>query len=78
MTNLLLTTERDGRRQPITFQANKTGFYFGFDRSTGKFMEAKRFARNINIRRRKSAPSISILPRSLPSEWHRAARLARP
>jgi alcohol dehydrogenase (cytochrome c) len=49
MTNLLLTTERDGRRQPIAFQANKTGFFFDLDRSTGKVVEAKRFARNINI-----------------------------
>lgn len=49
MTNLLLTMERDGRRLPIAFQANKTGFHFSLDRGTGKFIAAKRFARNINV-----------------------------
>jgi alcohol dehydrogenase (cytochrome c) len=49
MTNLLLTTERGGRQLPIAFQANKTGFHFSLDRGTGKFIAAKRFARNINI-----------------------------
>jgi alcohol dehydrogenase (cytochrome c) len=49
MTNLLLTVERGGRQLPITFQPNKTGFHFSLDRSTGRFIAAKRFARNVNI-----------------------------
>jgi alcohol dehydrogenase (cytochrome c) len=47
--HLLFTVQRDGRSVPITFQANKTGFHFSLDRSTGKFIAAKRFARFINI-----------------------------
>jgi alcohol dehydrogenase (cytochrome c) len=47
--HLLLTVERGGRAIPITFQPNKTGFHFSLDRSNGKFVAAKRFARHINI-----------------------------
>jgi len=47
--HLLLTVERSGQQVPITFQPNKTGFYFSLDRSTGRFLAAKRFARFVNI-----------------------------
>jgi alcohol dehydrogenase (cytochrome c) len=47
--HLLLTVERGGQQVPITFQPNKTGFYFSLDRSTGRFLAAKRFARFVNI-----------------------------
>jgi alcohol dehydrogenase (cytochrome c) len=47
--HLLLTVEQGGRAIPITFQPNKTGFHFSLDRSSGKFVAAKRFARHINI-----------------------------
>jgi alcohol dehydrogenase (cytochrome c) len=47
--NLLLTVQRDGRQIPITFQPNKTGFHFSLDRSNGKFIAARRFARHVNI-----------------------------
>jgi alcohol dehydrogenase (cytochrome c) len=47
--HLLLTVERSGQQVPITFQPNKTGFYFSLDRSTGRFLMAKRFARFVNI-----------------------------
>jgi alcohol dehydrogenase (cytochrome c) len=47
--NLLLTVERNGRQIPITFQPNKTGFHFSLDRTNGKFIAAKRFARHVNI-----------------------------
>jgi alcohol dehydrogenase (cytochrome c) len=41
--------ERSGQQVPITFQPNKTGFYFSLDRNTGRFLSAKRFARFVNI-----------------------------
>src|SRR5215467_10476019 len=47
--HLLLTVERSGQQVPITFQPNKTGFYFSLDRSNGRFLTAKRFARFVNI-----------------------------
>jgi alcohol dehydrogenase (cytochrome c) len=47
--HLLLTVERSGQQVPITFQPNKTGFYFSLDRNTGRFLAAKRFARFVNI-----------------------------
>jgi alcohol dehydrogenase (cytochrome c) len=47
--HLLLTVERSGQQVPITFQPNKTGFYFSLDRSNGRFLAAKRFARFVNI-----------------------------
>lgn len=47
--HLLLSVERGGRRIPITFQPNKTGFYFSLDRATGKFVSAKRFGRFMSI-----------------------------
>jgi alcohol dehydrogenase (cytochrome c) len=47
--HLLLSLQRDGRSMPITFQPNKTGFYFSLDRNSGKFIAAKRFTRNVNI-----------------------------
>jgi alcohol dehydrogenase (cytochrome c) len=47
--HLLLTVERSGQQVPITFQPNKTGFYFSLDRGTGRFLAAKRFARFVNI-----------------------------
>ena len=47
--HLLLTVPRDGRSVPITFQPNKTGFFFSLDRSNGKFIAAKRFTRHISI-----------------------------
>jgi alcohol dehydrogenase (cytochrome c) len=47
--HLLLTLQRDGRSIPVTFQPNKTGFYFSLDRSSGKFIAGKRFTRNVNI-----------------------------
>lgn len=47
--HLLLTIERGGRQLPITFQPNKTGFHFTLDRSNGKLIAAKRFARFVNI-----------------------------
>ena len=36
--HLLLTVERSGQQVPITFQPNKTGFYFSLDRNTGRFL----------------------------------------
>ena len=47
--HLLLTVERSGQQVPITFQPNKTGFYFSLDRSSGRFLAAKRFAHFVNI-----------------------------
>ncbi len=47
--HLLLSVERSGQQVPITFQPNKTGFYFSLDRNTGRFLAAKRFARFVNI-----------------------------
>lgn len=47
--HLLLTLRRDGQQIPVTFQPQKTGFYFTLDRTTGKFIAAKKFAKNVNI-----------------------------
>jgi len=47
--HLLLTITRGGQPLGVTFQPQKTGFYFTLDRSTGKFIAAKKFARNVNI-----------------------------
>jgi len=47
--HLLLTIPRGGQQIPVTFQPQKTGFYFTLDRTDGKFLAAKRFARNVNI-----------------------------
>ena len=47
--HLLLTLNRGGRPIPVTFQPNKTGFYFTLDRTSGKFIQAAKFSKNINI-----------------------------
>jgi alcohol dehydrogenase (cytochrome c) len=47
--HLLLSINRGGRQVPVTFQPNKTGFYFALDRTSGKFVYAKPFARFNNI-----------------------------
>lgn len=47
--HLLLSLTRGGRDVKTTFQANKTGFFFTLDRTTGKFVSAGRFGRFINI-----------------------------
>lgn len=47
--HLLLTITRDGQKVPITFQPNKTGFFWSLDRSNGKFVSAARFGKNITI-----------------------------
>ncbi len=47
--HLLLTITRGGQQVPVTFQPNKTGFYFALDRADGKFIAAKKFVKNINI-----------------------------
>jgi alcohol dehydrogenase (cytochrome c) len=47
--HLLLTVMRSGRQVPVTFQPNKTGYYFTLDRSTGKFLAAQKFSKNVNI-----------------------------
>jgi alcohol dehydrogenase (cytochrome c) len=47
--HLLLTLARGAQQVPVTFQPNKTGFYFALDRTNGKFVLAKKFARNVNI-----------------------------
>jgi alcohol dehydrogenase (cytochrome c) len=47
--HLLLTIPRGGQQVPVTFQPNKTGFYFTLDRDNGKFIAAKKFAKNVNI-----------------------------
>jgi alcohol dehydrogenase (cytochrome c) len=47
--HLLLTLTKNGHKVPVTFQPNKTGFYFTLDRTDGKFIQAKRFAKNVNI-----------------------------
>jgi alcohol dehydrogenase (cytochrome c) len=33
----------------VTFQPNKTGFYFTLDRTNGKFLSATKFAKNVTI-----------------------------
>jgi len=47
--HLLLTLTKGGQTIPVTFQPNKTGFYFTLDRSSGKFIQAKKFAKNVNV-----------------------------
>jgi alcohol dehydrogenase (cytochrome c) len=47
--HLLFTMNRNGQQIPVTFQPNKTGFYFTLDRSNGKFVQAKKFAKNVNV-----------------------------
>jgi alcohol dehydrogenase (cytochrome c) len=47
--HLLLTITKNGQQIPVTFQPNKTGFYFTLDRTNGKFIQAKKFAKNINV-----------------------------
>ncbi len=47
--HLLFSISRRGRQIPVTFQPNKTGFYFTLDRATGKVIAAKKFAKNVNI-----------------------------
>jgi alcohol dehydrogenase (cytochrome c) len=47
--HLLLTINRNGQQVPVTFQPQKTGFYFTLDRTSGKFISAKKFAKNVNI-----------------------------
>jgi alcohol dehydrogenase (cytochrome c) len=43
--HMLLTIERSGRQTPVTFQAQKTGFYFVLDRTDGRFIAAKKFGK---------------------------------
>jgi alcohol dehydrogenase (cytochrome c) len=47
--HLLLTIPYRGQQVPVTFQPQKTGFYFTLDRRDGRFLAAKRFAKNLNI-----------------------------
>jgi alcohol dehydrogenase (cytochrome c) len=47
--HLLLSVTRGGQQVPVTFQPQKTGFYFTLDRENGKFIGAKKFAKNVNI-----------------------------
>ncbi|MBI4638979.1 MAG: PQQ-dependent dehydrogenase, methanol/ethanol family [Candidatus Rokubacteria bacterium] len=47
--HLLLTINKGGQMIPVTFQPQKTGFYFTLDRTTGKFVQAKKFGKNINV-----------------------------
>lgn len=47
--HLLLTIPHRGQQVPVTFQPQKTGFYFTLDRRDGRFIAAKRFAKNLNV-----------------------------
>jgi alcohol dehydrogenase (cytochrome c) len=47
--HLLFTINKNGTQIPVTFQPQKTGFYFTLDRSNGKFIQAKQFSKNVNI-----------------------------
>ena len=47
--HLLITLSRGGQPVPVTFQPQKTGFYFTLDRASGRFLSAKKFAKNVNI-----------------------------
>ena len=47
--HLLLSITRGGQQVPVTFQPNKTGFYFTLDRENGKFIAANKFAKNVTI-----------------------------
>lgn len=47
--HMLLTLTRGGQQVPVTFQPNKTGFYWALDRVDGKFIAARKFAKNVNI-----------------------------
>lgn len=47
--HLLLTIPHRGQEVPVTFQPQKTGFYFTLDRRDGRFIAAKRFAKNLTV-----------------------------
>jgi alcohol dehydrogenase (cytochrome c) len=47
--HLLLTITRGGKKIPITFQPNKTGFMFSLDRTNGNFIQASKFAKHIKV-----------------------------